>query len=553
MSPITDVRAYRTYVENITGGKVTESNTKTRIISRYTELFNRYALRTPDGVFIKDPSQKNQIVSEGQAYWQILAADLARIDPAKAAKYQENFDALLKGTQYMIRLAKASGSWGEFPAWKVKQSGNSVVLDRDQYGPTANSAADADLDIARSLIYAQNLVEQGLWANRGYDRLLNVWLLQARSLFVEQNGVLVLGPSEDWNEFSFTDYLDPAGYKEIAAYLTKQGRVADAAFWEKAAGDSMKLYAETLNDTGTFPAQINVRVRSASDIEVLAANNTRMSYDGIRSPWRIARYITMFAENNAEAQAAKNALAHGSQNNFSHTLSREMDAAMYLPLSVALGSVSSADLADRIFRGRLPRDNYFDNTLELLGLVDTVFPRKVNINNTPSAAPVAPPLQPQTVIPAPQAVPLKDKPVALPVVVMSGWDKDVSYTASKNVLTVHGIGSRGDYDSLALGAVNAEGYSKLVVTVESIRGRMNANRYIGISIDSKNYAGYEVANYAAFPAPVGKRIADNLIDGQLSVGEQLVYDIAGKGQIYLGAKVYVEPNVSITYSFELQK
>ncbi|MDR1113652.1 MAG: hypothetical protein LBL50_01000, partial [Candidatus Margulisbacteria bacterium] len=477
-------------------------------------------------------------------------ADLARIDPANATKYQDNFDALLKGTQYMIKLAKDSGNRGEFPAWKIKQSGSSVVLDRDQYGPTANSAADADLDIVRSLVYAQNLVERGIWANRGYDRLLNTLLPQARRLFVEQNGVLVLGPSEDWNDFSFTDYLDPAGYKEIAAYLTKQGKAADAAFWEKAAGDSMKLYAETLNDTGTFPAQINVRVRSASDINVTTANNTSMYYDGIRSPWRIARYIIMFAENNAEAQAAKNALAHGDRNNFNHTSSREMDAAMYLPLSVALGDTSAANLADRIFNGKMPQNNYFENTLELLGLVDVVFPQKVDINSTPTAVPV---VRTQPVAPASQAAALNNKPVALPTAVGSGWGKEVRYTVNNNTLTVRGTGRNPDYDSIALGTIDTEGYNKLVVTVRSIEGRMNTNRCIGISIDSQSYANYDVANYAVFPAPAGKRIADKLIDGQLSVGEQLVYDITGKGQICLGAKVYVGPNTNITYSFELQK
>jgi hypothetical protein len=511
-------------------------------------------LRTPAGVFIKDPSQENQIVSEGQAYWQILSADLARIDPASAGKHQDNFDALLKGTQYMIKLAKDIGNRGEFPAWKVKQSGSSVVLDRDQYGPTANSAADADLDIVRSLIYAQNLVEQGLWANRGYDQLLNTLLPQARRLFVEQNGLLVLGPSEDWNDFSFTDYLDPAGYKEIAAYLAKHGRTADAAFWEKAAGDSMKLYAETLTDTGTFPAQINVRVRSAADVNVTAANNTRMYYDGIRSPWRIARYIIMFAENNAEAQAAKNALAHGNQNNFSHTHSREMDAAMYLPLSLALGDASAAGLAERVFNGRLPQGNYFENTLELLGLVDAVFPQKVDINSVPiTADPPRPPVQQSPAAPVRQAAALNSKPIALPSTVRSGWGKKVRYTVNNNSLTVSGIGKDGDYDSIALGSINTEGYNKLIVTVQSIEGRINVSRYIGISIDNKEYADYNLANSAAFPAPVGKQIADNFVNGQLSVGEQLVYDISGESQIYLGAKVYAAPNTSMTYRFELQK
>ncbi|MDR2431375.1 MAG: hypothetical protein LBD99_03875 [Candidatus Margulisbacteria bacterium] len=379
MSEIKTIQAYQAYAGRITNGTVNPANVQSRVTAQYAALFNRYALRTPDGIFIKDPSQNNQIVSEGQAYWQVLSADLARINPARAGVYQDNFDGLLKGTRHMIKLAKDSGNRGEFPAWKVKQQGSSVTLDRDQWGVTANSAADADLDIVRSLIYAQELVAQGIWSDRGYEKILDTLLPQARRLFSEQNGVLVLGPSEDWNDFSYTDYLDPAGYQEIAAYLAKRGRTADAAFWERAAADSMKLYAETLNDTGTFPANINVRVRSAADIAVSAANGTQMSYDGIRAPWRIARYIIQFAENNAEAGGAKKALQYGSQNRFSHTYSREMDAAMYLPLSIALGDVSASDLASRVFNGNIPGNKYFENTLELLGLIDALFPRRVDI------------------------------------------------------------------------------------------------------------------------------------------------------------------------------
>jgi hypothetical protein len=224
---------------------------------------------------------------------------------------------------------------------------------------------------------------------------------------------------------------------------------------------------------------------------------------------------------------------------------------MYLPLSVALGDTSAANLADRIFNGRTPQDNYFDNTLELLGLVDAVFSQKVDINSTPTAMPV---VRTQPAVPAPQAAALNNKPVALPTAVGSGWGKEVRYTVNNNTLTVRGTGQDGDYDSIALGTINTEDYNKLVVTMRSIEGRIDVSRHIGISIDSQNYANYDVASRAAFPAPAGKRITnDNLIDGRLSVGEQLVYDITGKGQIYLGAKVYVAPNASITYSFELQK
>ena len=385
MSNIKAIGAYQKYVEKLTNGTLTVVDTKQQIINRYSNLFNKYSLRTSDGVFIKDPSQNNQIVSEGQAYWQLLSVGLARIDTANARKYQNDFDALLKGTQYMIKLAKDAGNGGEFPAWKVKQSGGTVVLDKDQYGPTANSASDADIDSVRSLIYAQELVERGIWVDRGYNKLLDKLIPAAQNLFRDQNGLRVLRPSEDWDGFHFTDYLDPAAYKEIAAYLAKHKK-PNAAFWEKAANDSIALYGEILNDTKTFPAHINITRGNATtspwlpNTDVKAANNTVMTYDGIRSPWRIARYIILYPETSKEARVACEAIVHGQNNNFRHTSSVEMDAAMYLPLSVALGHSSATELAKRVLNG-ISADKYYENTLILLGLVDTLYPRQVNINN----------------------------------------------------------------------------------------------------------------------------------------------------------------------------
>jgi len=84
---------YQPYIEKLTNGTANVPAVKKQIINQYSNLFNRYALGTPDGVFIKDPSQQNKIVSEGQGYWQILATGLARIDTPNARKYQDDFDA----------------------------------------------------------------------------------------------------------------------------------------------------------------------------------------------------------------------------------------------------------------------------------------------------------------------------------------------------------------------------------------------------------------------------------------------------------------------------
>ncbi|MDR1453226.1 MAG: hypothetical protein LBJ25_04560 [Candidatus Margulisbacteria bacterium] len=537
---IKTIGAYQTYAARITGGTAAAASTQARVTGRYAELFGKYALRTPNGIFIKDPSQNNQIVSEGQAYWQALSADLARINPAQARTYQDNFDGLLKGTQHMIKLAKDSGNRGEFPAWKVKATGSSVTLDRDSYGPTANSAADADLDIVRSLIYAQDLVERGVWTDRGYAKLLDTLLPAAQNLFRDQGGIRVLRPSEDWDGFHFTDYLDPAAYKEIAQYLTKRGQTSAAAFWEKAAVDSMKLYAEALNDTGTFPANINIKVHSASDIAVSAANNTNMSYDGIRAPWRIARYIIMFAENNAEAQAAKNALALGSRNRFSHTYGREMDAAMYLPLSIALGDTASSDLSGRIFNGSIDSNKYFENTLELLGLVDAVFPHQVDINA--SAASSAPaPAAPTPVSPVRQPAQAAGRaPVNLPSSISSGWSKNVTYkVTSPNILSVQGK-QHDDNDLIGLARnVPLNGAQNLQVKVRSISGNFHWGIVFGLSLDGK-WAEPEETSINR----------DGFVNGNLRAGDILTFPLKGSSLNSVEMKLYSGANFELEFWLE---
>jgi hypothetical protein len=106
-----------------------------------------------------------------------------------------------------------------------------------------------------------------------------------------------------------------------------------------------------------------------------------MGWDGIRAPWRIARYIILYGGSNMEASVASEALAHGLRNNFRHTGSRAMDAAMYLPLSTILEHSSARNLANIVLNPGTNNHRYYENTLILLGLIDTLYPRRVNINS----------------------------------------------------------------------------------------------------------------------------------------------------------------------------
>ncbi|MDD4527853.1 MAG: glycosyl hydrolase family 8, partial [Candidatus Margulisbacteria bacterium] len=377
------------YIQQLTGSKTITIDKRSEIIGKYRVLLSQYLLQNYQGSFIKDPSQGNQIVSEGQSYWQILATDLARIDSKSARIYQADFDKLLQGTQHMISLAKGAGNQGELPAWKVKEQGSQIVLDSDQYGSTANSAADADIDLIRSLIYAQQLVDNGLWIDSGYGDLAQKLTSQAKFLFSDEKGMSVMRPSEDWDDFHFSDYLTPASCIEIASFA-KDNSMGEGivSFWEKAASDSMKLYGEILEDTGEFPAHVQFEVKQDGSIDVTRVHDTVQTYDGIRAPWEIGRYIIACHESTAEQDTAVKALAAGKERDFQFTGQQIMDSAMYLPLAIATGN---KEMTTRILRNldkaKISQDKYFENTLYLMGTIDVFFPRRVEISAPKEALP----------------------------------------------------------------------------------------------------------------------------------------------------------------------
>ncbi|HAR63592.1 MAG TPA: hypothetical protein DCS13_09030 [Candidatus Margulisbacteria bacterium] len=140
--------------------------TKEYIKQQYNEMLLAYKLDNNGRSYIKDP--RDQITSEGMTYWLYLTARMAQLDPVNASQYKQVFDSLLAGVESMIDLARSENNSGAFPAWKVQLSNGTLALVSDQNGKTANSAADADLDLIRSLIAARNLVASGVWSDNNY-------------------------------------------------------------------------------------------------------------------------------------------------------------------------------------------------------------------------------------------------------------------------------------------------------------------------------------------------------------------------------------------------
>ncbi|HAR64364.1 MAG TPA: hypothetical protein DCS13_12940 [Candidatus Margulisbacteria bacterium] len=355
-----------------------KNNSDSRFFAdRYDQLIdkNQYLIIVDGKGFIQDPSQSGKIVSEGQSYWQLINAKMAEVDPNQARKYQENFDKLLEGTKYMAVLAVESGNTGVFPAWKVKLESGKIVLDTDEYGKTANSASDADMDLIRSLINAQKLVDANVWVDKGYGayakELIDSATFGNAALFRDEQGVRVQRPSEDWDAFHFTDYLSPATCLDIAGFAKKSKMGEDYAnYWTKAANDSLKLYQEAFADTGEFPANIEFNVTNESTVEAKPINNSKQEYDGIRSPWRIADYIMSNKIDNTDViNFAKKVLAKGANVRYTKV---GLDAAMYLPLAAAVDNKGEIQrLFAALKNNAIGFSNYYEQTLILLSLLTT--------------------------------------------------------------------------------------------------------------------------------------------------------------------------------------
>lgn len=349
--------------------------------NQYRNLLNTYLAKSGTAGYIQDPSQGNQIVSEGQSNWQLLSTRMAMTDQSNSVAYQSDFDSLLAGSEQLATLAKATGSTGVFPGWKAKLV--SGVISLDSAAGSANSAADADIDYIRSLIAAQKLVEAGVWADKGYGAKAKTLIASAtsgaKSLFTTEGGVLVPRPSEDWDGYHYTDYLNPAGYKEIAQFAGKQGMASTTVnFWNKAAADSMLLYGAVLRDMGEFAGKVQFAISSPSDIKVTRVLDSVQSNDGFRAPMRIGEYLLNWAETDGDYATALAAYKAGINKQF--TYNEEVDKALYYPLSAALGDQKSIDkLLPMITAQTINPSNYYEQSLILLGLTSTAQPAFQNI------------------------------------------------------------------------------------------------------------------------------------------------------------------------------
>ncbi len=234
-----------------------------------------------DKSFVRDPSQKDQIVSEGMG-WGLL----------KAVQFndQETFDNLLRGLKEMEGYG--------LPSWKGYIEDGKFVAKR--YGDR-DSAIDADQDIAMALMQAQELVERDSWFVDGWHEPIegeNYYKERAQHYLdlIWNNGVkkfgniYVLMPSEDWGSVSGgvevnLSYIAPAWYDYFASFDNNPNHN-----WRKLKDDSYRLVNAAVDKFGHIPDWCIVIVNPEKEFVVYTheTRSTKQGMDAIRTLWRFA-------------------------------------------------------------------------------------------------------------------------------------------------------------------------------------------------------------------------------------------------------------------------
>ncbi|MFH0886600.1 MAG: hypothetical protein V1843_00365 [bacterium] len=500
------------------------------------QYFKELNVDSKDSIFISDPSQGNNTVSEGQPYWMLIASGLAKVDTPKASFYQEKHDSFMNGYLAMVALAQQDGNNGNLAAWAVKINGGQLSLNNDKPGPS-NSAADADLDFIRGLISAQENVDAGLWKDHGYSDLIDKYLSAVKNLFQKVGTTYTMLPSEDWSDFYFIDYHAPGTCFEIADWLKAQGRDSEAAFWQEAGMGSFTVLIQSIIDTHNIPAQADINAGDGSD-PLDVEQRQPQGWDGIRGPWRLALGL----KNIDLSEDEKAALLAFLRTRHRYTNS-VLDAAMYLPLAAALGQNDDMDaLLDTVLSSDLDPNKYYENSLIALSLLEFLN-HKIAVNTTGDENTAAVEARDESAVqPAEEnanSSPATPEKVNLPSAISSQWGKDAVYSVAGNILTVQGTGAI-DADMISFGTLDTNGHNKLVLKIKSISGNFTwGEKVFGLSINGNT------------DAPAGKTVSDDFINGPLKAGDRLVYDISGNS-ITLDMKVYVASGVSYKIEFTLE-
>jgi endo-1,4-beta-D-glucanase Y len=171
-----------------------------------------------------------------------------------------------------------------------------------------NGAADADLDIAISLVVAYKQ-----WpADKRYEHeATNLIDSIQKYYFTECNGIIVQKPGDYFGGCTCTNpsYFSPAYYRVFAKYAEEHSNKQSTIFWNKAANDAYIPLLKNANpNTGLVYAWTNSDGGNPSDcyyeVKGSGAFNT-YQYDACRTPWRIAMDYLWWGNKEAESWLQK--------------------------------------------------------------------------------------------------------------------------------------------------------------------------------------------------------------------------------------------------------
>lgn len=322
-----------------------------------------YFIVSGNALYVRDPLNLGRITSESSTYWMTLMVRLAELDPANKKIYSDVYQSLYNGIQKMISLSKADGNPGVFPGWVFTLNETGLVLNKSVDKAAANSASDADMDLIRTLIEGRKIFGTTVIA----DKDLQVFISAAEKMLVPLGTYYALKPSEDWNDFFYTDYFCPGTAKIIADYCTEKGLVDKASLWTKAAQGMFDTLVEVIAQKNEVPARCSLSFTSG---RLTVTTIMEQGADGMRGAWRLADAIPFVKMTPAQ----RSVLEKYVQTPLPFT--KYFAPGPYLALSARLGLGRTTELLRKTKDAILATSSYYGNTLNLLGTLDVMRQQK---------------------------------------------------------------------------------------------------------------------------------------------------------------------------------
>jgi len=252
------------YPQNITypyGYNLTNVNTDD-LKSDFQTWWNNFYEESSDGTQARikwdDP---NYTVSEGIGYGMLMAVYLSD----NTTSYQSQFDKL----------------WTYYKNWRNSNGVMNWKIYRFDYVDGKNGATDAELDVALALIMAYYQFGNETYKNDALN-LLNA----IRNHEVDAN--YVLKPGDAWNDKKNPSYFSYAALKVFAEFDTENSN-----FWNN-------VIEATFNDVLTNQSSAGISSDWYNPSNPSDNLGYDMSYDAIRTPWRVAWGYVWFGGTDAE-------------------------------------------------------------------------------------------------------------------------------------------------------------------------------------------------------------------------------------------------------------